>query len=289
LNKKLIVIFLVFGLLLFFGCLNEGGKGKVNVNVRETGGENLEGAEITIKTRTSNTIVAEGMTDQEGNYETELTLGDYTIKISKEGYENTYLEDKTLGSGGISISWALSPKTPVSEETLEEILAKVDNINSLEFTLINFDGTESQIYQKNEKYRFDTKIKATVNSKETVYDYSGISDGENKYYSYEEEINPGFTPFMTFDLIGLSKDALNDSKLKEIGAEEINGKTVRIIEFGSEYQKIKAWVSEEYGLIVKTEFDGGTIGKLEITIKNIKVNSVEDSVFDVSEYSLIPQ
>jgi len=287
-NRKVIVFFLVFGLLLFSGCLNEGGKGKVSVNVIESDGVSLEGAEILIKTRTSNTIVAEGMTDQEGNYETELTFGDYTIKISKEGYENTYLEDKTLDSDGISISWALSPKTPVSEETIEEILAKANNINSLEFTLINFDGTESQIYQKNEKYRFDTKIKATVNSEEKTYAYSGISDGENKYYSYEEEINPGFTPFVNFDLIGLSKDALNDSELKEVGAEEINGKTTRIIEFTSKSQKIKTWVSEEYGISVKMQVKT-SMGNLEMELKNIKVNSVDDSVFDVSTYNPIPQ
>jgi len=168
-----------------------------------------------------------------------------------------------------------------SEETIQDILAKAEKNTNFEYELYtesnlstNIEGTK--IFVKGGKWRFEDDI-----SNGTI-----IFDGENTYlYYYNDDvyIQSGSMEGVFFDLTDLSNQALNDSSLKEIGKEKIDGINTRKIEFNykafSGKEKVKAWVSESKGIIIKIEEETGTI----IEMKNIVFNSVSDSLFEVPE------
>ena len=62
----------------------------------------------------------------------------------------------------------------------------------------------------------------------------------------------------------------------------INGLNTRIIEYTFNEQKVKAWISEEYGITVKTEkeiqINGNSVLQTK-ELKNIKIGLVADSLF----------
>lgn len=285
-NKKIVIVLVILTSLFLSGCLIEDKTGTVSVRVSSSAGGDVEGAQAVIKA-TGENVVAEGLTDSDGRWEArDVPVGDYTIEVSKEGYSNTCSENKSVGAGRIVVSCTLTPEQ--TEETIQEILAKAENIESLQFTTVFYE-TEFQVFQKNNKYRFDTEeLRITTDSVEKTYSYSAISDGQNKYYRYKTTGNwPETTPFVDFDLIGLSEKALNDTELKETGKKELNGKNFRIIEFYLDGQTTEAWVSEENGLMTKLVFELAT-EKFEENFENIKVNSVDDSVFDTTGYKPFP-
>ena len=293
-DKNLFLLGLILFSLFLSGCLLDE-KGKLSVSISDSDDEKLEGAEILVKSQGTDITVAEGITDSEGKWEIEITEGDYTIEIFKEGYGNTYLKDRTIGPNGLIISWTLSIEDDiVSEESIEEILAKAENIDSMEYTLtIITDPTNAfaeepaHFYVKGKKYRSESSLqteKAYVFDGEYEYLYS-----EGGYFKSSKE--KSFYANSMFDLKYVLEQSLDDVSMKEIGKETINGMKSRIIEFDlkstdNRIAKTKAWISEEYGIPTKiaTEMDfGGTTKVFAFEVTDIKLNSVDDSFFEVPE------
>jgi outer membrane lipoprotein-sorting protein len=282
-NRKLAVFFVVLSSLLLSGCLLEDKIGTVGVNVISSAGGDLEGAEVVIKTKTS-TVVAEGITGNDGRWETDVPVGDYTIEISKEGYSNTCLEDKTIGAGRIVINCTLIPEQ--SEESIQEILAKAENIENIEFVLPSLrtgeSGFGSKIFVKGEKFRMENYLPGTSiifdGIKQYAFDqHTGLCT-DTDLIETPSRIPKQEHPLKYFkDLITQAKNA---SDLTEKGKEKINGLNTRIITFTdqkntSENKTVKLWVSEDYGIPVKMN-----VGSLTVELTDIKVNSVQDSVFE---------
>jgi len=175
----------------------------------------------------------------------------------------------------------------VSAETIQNILNKVKNIESVEYELamaLNDSPIPATLkaYQKGLKYRLETEFMGQESI--AVYDgkfmYTYVPE-EDIYYKAETET----TSAMDFQEI--AKQALNDISMKELGREEINGLNAIIIEFNykegaEEAIKTKAWISEEYGIALKLESETEA-GKVSIELKNVKINSVDDSVFIIPE------
>lgn len=269
--------------LLLSGCLIEDKTGTVGVNVISSAGGDLEGAEVVIKTKGTTSIVAEGITGSDGRWETDVPVGKYIIEISKEGYSNTCLEDKTIGAGRIVINCILSPEQ--SEESIQEILAKAENIENIEFV---HPLTKGKVFVKGEKFRIEDYLPETS---DYLPGTSIIFDGV-KQYAFDQHTGLCTDTVLIETPITIPKQesplkyyqdlisqAQNASDLAEMGKEEINGLSTRIIAFTDERGfQVKLWVSEEYGFPVKIGMDSVTI-----ELKDIKINSVQDSVFECKE------
>jgi outer membrane lipoprotein-sorting protein len=176
-------------------------------------------------------------------------------------------------------------KQEIKEETIQEILEKGKNVNNIKYDvmLIKPFPITFKVQQKGKKYRTE----ATLMGQTSVT----IFDGEKLYnYDPQEDIyyeNPASTTNNGgMDFKDFSEQALKDPEMKETGKETINGMKTRIIEFNykdrssNETIKTKAWISEEYGIPVKLQMKSQP-GEAEVELKNIQMNSVQDSVFVV--------
>ncbi len=184
-----------------------------------------------------------------------------------------------------------------STQTLEKILAKAENYTNLEYDMetnntITGVILKSKVYQKGEKYRVESEaIGLAIELKTTA-----IFDGKNFYaYIYEDDIYIKSETSLeeVLELMGVESEPesnlLDNPTLKEIGREKLNGLNTRVITytttatkpFGpSEEVQVKSWISEKYGIMVKSEIEMET-GKMFVELKNIKIGSVKDSVFEV--------
>ncbi len=172
--------------------------------------------------------------------------------------------------------------------TIQEILEKGKNVNNIQYDIsLSVNGTAVPItmttHQKNSKY----KIEAEFMGQKTAT----VFDGINEYtYDYSSDVyyktGTDSVSSNTIDFADFAEQALNDSGMTEQGKQEINGMQTRIIEFSfvsnETTTQTKAWISEEYGIPVKLETTTDS-GNAVLEIKNIKMNSVEDSVFVVPE------
>jgi hypothetical protein len=177
--------------------------------------------------------------------------------------------------------------------SLEEILAKAENYTNLEYdmeTNNTLGGViiTSKVYRKGEKY----KVESEAMGLKTLM----IVDGKDLYsYIYEQDIyyKSELSLEEISELMGIEsepdKNLIDNPTLKEIGREELNGLNTRVITytttatrpFGSpEEVQVKSWISEKYGITVKSEIETET-GKVFIELKNIKFGTVQDSVFEV--------
>jgi len=201
-----------------------------------------------------------------------------------------------------------SPEAKNSEETIQQILAKAKEPKNMEFEVVltseraPVNSMATKFYLKGEKYL------AEIKTRETTYIQS--FDGENIYnYSISEsgvycktDLSVSDLLLDVFDFELMAERALTASNLMELGKETIDGIKVRVIEFSYEdykEHKMKVWVSEEHGIAVKIreEFEvpdtpiagDSTYTVVDFTeLKNIKFNSVQDSVFEVPEEKISP-
>ncbi|MBU2099949.1 ArsR family transcriptional regulator [Candidatus Micrarchaeota archaeon] len=186
------------------------------------------------------------------------------------------------------------------EETIKEILLKAEEPKNMEFELVekpdsNTTAPPVKYYLKDEKFRTETQAGETK--------IVEIFDGENLYANSSafpetyniESVGGGTGKGMTsLEFNSIALKALNAKDLTEKGKEIIQGMQTRIIEFtynNGTQEKIKAWVSEEYGIPVKYEIEKKvneeTLNQY-VELKNIKVNVVLDSDFAVSEEQKAP-
>ncbi len=176
--------------------------------------------------------------------------------------------------------------TPITEETIQEILAKGGQIDNIQYTIVPIANSnalpiEIDFYKKGKKLR----MAMSFMGQESIF----LFNGEN-YYGYYPSIDAYSEQIKDDqpleDLSELSEQAITAPDLKELGKETVNGIKTRVIEFtynnDGDEQKTKAWISEEYGIVVRleTESETGTSG---IEIKDIKTGQVEDSLFEVDE------
>lgn len=176
-------------------------------------------------------------------------------------------------------------------QTIQEILEKGKSIDNIEYTmaLIKPFPVTAKIYQKGIKYRGEASVLGQTSI--------SIFDGTNAYIYdptkdvyYKSPDADGSTG--TFDFEDFSEQALADTEMKELGKETINGMETRVIEFQymgagtDEALKTKAWVSEEYGIPVKFQFESD-MGDVEMEYKDIKIGVVEDSMFEVPEDKIV--
>ncbi len=194
----------------------------------------------------------------------------------------------------------------IVEETIQEILGKAENITNLEYDEItSVQGEEiedpqgmeissTKVFIKGGKFRVEMQYPEQeakmiiVFDEKTAYMYDPMTDTYLGQPIEGTEYDGKLSLMFVEDLILMAKEALNDSEMKETGKEELNGMKTRIIEFtrigrlGQE--QTKAWISEEHGLPIKFEsIIQGHENKLVIEIKNLKFNSVQDSVFEIPE------
>lgn len=187
------------------------------------------------------------------------------------------------------------PKTKEDErnasETIQEILAKSKNMTNMEFNLVEKSNGElktSKYYLREGKYRTETQIGDTkvvqIYDGNNLYAYSGYNGLETEK---SLEAIADALPSVIEDPAGIqetAKEALNSPELKEVGREAVNGLNARVIEYTFNEQKIKAWVSEEYGIAVKKETEvqiEGEIIKHTTELQNIKIGSVAESFFKI--------
>jgi len=171
---------------------------------------------------------------------------------------------------------------PPPSETIQQILLKANTTTNLEYNLtIKLNGNSLpaniKVYQKNEKYR--------INSGTTSFEKAVIFDGTNLYnydYASDEYSLSGIPADLVgvADFIFVAQQALNDSGLRQLKTQRINGFNTRIIEFSLQGQKAKAWISEDYGIPIKLE---KSLKKdtLSVELSNLQFNSVNDAVFAV--------
>jgi outer membrane lipoprotein-sorting protein len=170
-----------------------------------------------------------------------------------------------------------------SQLTLQEILAKGKNIDNIEYDLVMTQpmSITAKFYQKGVKVKVETSFMGQtaimVFNGEKAYAYDLTTD------TYVETTAEGAAGM---DFKDFSEQALKDVEIKELGKETVNGMNTRVIEFmyqGSgveEKTKTKAWISEEYGIPVKMQVET-SMGNAEMELKNIKIGTVSDSVFEV--------
>ncbi|MFH1895053.1 MAG: hypothetical protein ABIJ74_00520, partial [archaeon] len=182
-------------------------------------------------------------------------------------------------------------------ETIQDVLEKAESIENLSYE-VSLSTPELQteqklfkIYEKNNKW----KMEHEYNGRKVTSD---VFDGKNYYIYYHAEDKYYKTDFLQkhLDLKDMSKQALEDPNLKEIGEEEINGLKSRIIEFNYKDKswprriKVKVWISEEHGIPLKMEFPSPVefndyydeyYYEFFVYVKNLNFDSIEDSVFQV--------
>ncbi len=89
----LIILILIFSLTIIYGCKKVEKKGDLTVYVYDNENKPIESANLNLDGKT-------GKTDSSGKYTfTKLDYGSYTLKISKEGFEDEE-EDLTFSEGG---------------------------------------------------------------------------------------------------------------------------------------------------------------------------------------------
>lgn len=178
-----------------------------------------------------------------------------------------------------------------SGETIQQIFAKAKNVNNIEYTMtMSMNGEplpmSSKIYQKGIKYKSETTFMGTTQS--TIFDgenlYAYLSE-KDTYYKYEDASAGSFGGA---DFADVANQALSDTGLKELAKEKLNGLNTRKVEFTYEQQKVTAWISEEYGILVKMDAEVEGQGTTSIELKDIKVNSVDDAVFVVPQNKVEP-
>ncbi len=177
------------------------------------------------------------------------------------------------------------------EETIQEILQKGKNIESVEYDLVMYMNgnevpTSTKVYDKGTKYRteidFPTGKQITIFDGQNSYKYNSDSD------TYQKLSTAGEGAILFDDALG---QALNDSSINEIGKETINGTETRVLEFNFSNTnvkegKTKLWVSEETGIPIKIEFETSS-GTFTMEFKNHKLNNVSDALFEVPEEKII--
>ncbi len=181
-----------------------------------------------------------------------------------------------------------------SNESIQAILAKASGVKNIEYEIeMILNGTplpaQLKIYEKGEKYRMETSFmeqsQTGIYDGQHAYTYDSATD---TYYLMEDDEQTGSKPI---DFSDMSIQASNDASMKELGKEEVSGLKTRIIEFSytapeEEPTKTKAWISEKYGIPVKFEATTGT-GENEMKsvmiLKNIKIGTVKDSLFEVPQ------
>jgi predicted transcriptional regulator len=186
------------------------------------------------------------------------------------------------------------------EETIKEILLKAEEPKNMEFELVenpdsNTTRSTVKYYLKDEKYRTETQTGETkvveIFDGENLYANSAAQPETYNIASFGGGTGKGVNS-LEFNSIALK--ALNAEDLKEKGKEIIEGMQTRIIEFtfsNGTQEKVKAWVSEEYGIPIKYEIEKyaeGTTEKEFIELKNIKVNVTMESDFAVPEGQTAP-
>jgi outer membrane lipoprotein-sorting protein len=205
--------------------------------------------------------------------------------VSFSGCTETQPEQKTKENGTI-----------VSGEDIKEILTKAENTKNFEYdfegTLIDFRGeftSTAKVYALGEKSRMEFEEEGKKKAIVDNGDYEYIYDYETDSWSRD------FYPMIRYDLHDISKKALEDSGLKELGTEKVDGLNTRIIEFtykdefdATADEKIKAWISEDYGIALKMEIRNIETDKLKIKseMSNFKVNTVKESMVTVPEEAI---
>ncbi|MFH1663900.1 MAG: hypothetical protein ABH986_03780 [archaeon] len=214
------------------------------------------------------------------------------LVIAFTGCTETTTKPKAKDSG--------NGETP-SEETIQQILAKAKEPKNMECELVmtrNGTPIESnmKVYLKGEKYVSEIKtgdvlVKQIYDGKK-VYTYSPVY---SEFYC-ESDFPSYASPSDSMGFEYMAEKALEDPNLKEFGKETIDGIKTRVIEFSYEdfaKHQVKAWISEEHGIVIKSEDKkellSGQGSYTEVQeLKNIKFNSVQDSMFEVPADKIKP-
>ncbi len=174
-----------------------------------------------------------------------------------------------------------------TSETIQEVLAKAENIDNIYYDSVM---TVNGIPMMTVKYwikgkKVKTELIAFGQTTTAIYDsqYMYTYDPQTDMYLKIEQEYAG-----EGDIKSLSNQALQETSLKEIKKEKVDGKNARVVEFTvidditGEEQEIKAWFWEKHGILLKMEVETSQ-GKMGMEIKDIEIGSVQDSVFEVPE------
>ncbi len=176
----------------------------------------------------------------------------------------------------------------LSAETIQEILEKGKSIDNIQYDVIMttpFPLTLT-VYQKKEKYKMETSILGQKS--ELIFNGTHMYNYDPAKDVYLEMDVPDSGNAGGLDFLDFSEQALNDIEMKELGEETVNDMKTKVIEFKYKASnedtavKTKAWISIKYGIPVKLLMTT-EVGKAEMSLKNIKLNSVEDAVFVVPQ------
>ncbi|PIN98292.1 MAG: hypothetical protein COT90_05040 [Candidatus Diapherotrites archaeon CG10_big_fil_rev_8_21_14_0_10_31_34] len=172
-------------------------------------------------------------------------------------------------------------------ETIQEILAKGKSIDNIEYemTITKPFAVTAKMYQKGIKYRGEASILGQTSI--IIFDGTNAYTYDSTADVYYKSPDTG-TDSGGFDFKDFSAQALADTQMNELGEETINGINTKVIEFsytgnGADASlKTKVWISIQYGIPVKFQFES-KLGEVEMEFKNIKIGSVQDSMFEVPE------
>lgn len=170
----------------------------------------------------------------------------------------------------------------VEEETLEEILAKSDNIVGMKYdvhstvTYIETGGTielTSIVWEEGEKIRSETEILGSP--------WIVIYDGADYYtWNSEKEAFVETTAFTTHESAFIFIDEVRAADDVEIiGDETVDGKDTKVVEFTkTPSETIRMWIWKEKGVPIKREKTTSTTVEV-IEMSNFVFGDVDDSKF----------
>lgn len=192
-------------------------------------------------------------------------------------------------------------KVEIEKESVEDILAKAENIGPVQYEIISTVTSITgvtitvtmKVWQKIPYMRIDSTTAGTTTKMivhpDAVYFYDASKD---KYLKMTPEEMA--TKFIQKSFAELSTEIKESETLKELGTETIDGKLTTIIEYsitvGETIITQKLWIWNEKGIPLKAESTteiGETVTTTKMEYKNFVFEDIPDSVFEVPEDKII--
>ena len=185
-----------------------------------------------------------------------------------------------------------------SEETIQIILQKANNIGDVFYEVLGTTSTEFGGYSYNSTYTMKVWQKTPFMKTETttggeltqiiVFRPDGSYIYNNQTQNYTKFIPPDNQTQQKF-LEEQSKEMMESQTLKVLGTDTIDGKSVTIVEYFNNASGIaissKCWIWNEKGIPLKMEMISTMIGFNTTTTmdyKNFVFGEIPDSTFNVS-------
>ena len=167
-------------------------------------------------------------------------------------------------------------------ERLSAILKKAEDISSLKYNVVAKEAWGSsniRFWQKDNKMRMDVTFQGRriINLVDTKEDVGYIY---NLGYDFATKVELGRVKEVLEVSVKERVASLSEYDVVVLESENVDGKSCLVIKYDTEWEKIKMWIWEDYGIPVKIE-KTTEMGVTEFMIENIEFVEIEDDVFEL--------